>query len=131
MAGIEIIEFGDVVMIEQDPLHLQIPLAHVHPDEVEKDVPPISRLAARHRLQDQETITEDSIVHLPRALAQQVGIGNLRADQEEHLPMTVMTEGVAHALIIERDQDIIMAGVAAPPLASAAAKNDSLQLLHH
>lgn len=46
--------------------------------------------------------------------------------------MTVMTEGVAHALIIERDQDIIMTGVAAPAPAPAVAvaKNDFLLLLH-
>lgn len=41
-----------------------------------------------------------------------------------------MTEGVAHALIIERDQDIIMTGVAAPAPAVAVAKNDFLLLLH-
>ena len=132
MLGIEIIEFGDVVMIEQDPIHLQIPLAHVRPGEVENDVLPLSHLAARHRLEDRETITEeDGIGHLPRALAQQAGTANLRADQEEHLPMTVMTEGVAHALIIERDQDTIMTGVAAPPAAPPAAKNDIPMLLHH
>ena len=131
MLGIEIIEFGDVVMIEQDPLHLQIPLAHVRPDEeVENDVLHLSHLAARHRLEDREIITEDGIGHLPRALAQQAGTANLRADQEEHLPMTVMTEGVAHALIIERDQDTIMTGVAAAPAASPAAKNGILMLLH-
>lgn len=78
-------------------------------------------------------MAEDGIRHLYRALAQQAGTENLRPDQENHPPMTVMTEGVAHALIIERDQDIIMSGVAAPALAPAvvAAKNDSLPLLHH
>ena len=131
MLGIEIIEFGDVVIIEQDPIHLQIPLAHVRPDEVENDVLPLSHLAARHHLEDRDIITEDGIDHLPRALAQQAGTANLRADQEEHLPMTVMTEGVAHALIIERDQDTIMTGVAAPRAAPRAAKNDIPMLLHH
>ena len=129
--GIEIIKFGDVVMIEQDPIHLHIPLAHVRPDEVENDVLPLSHLAARHRLEDRETITEDGIGHLHRTLAQQAGTANLWADQEEHLPMTVMTEGVAHALIIERDQDNIMTDVAAPPAAPLAAKNDIHMLLHH
>ena len=65
MLGIEIIEFGDVVMIEQDPIHPQIPLAHVRPDEVENDDLPLSHPAARHRLEDRETITEDGIGHLP------------------------------------------------------------------
>ena len=45
--------------------------------------------------------------------------------------MTVMTEGVAHALIIERDQDIIIIGVETPAAALAAAKNDFVLLLHH
>ena len=130
MLGIEIVEFGDVVMIEQDPIHLQKSLAHVRPDEVENDVLPLSHLAARHRPEDRDTITEDGIGHLARALAQQAGTANLRADQEEHLPMTVMTEGVAHALIIERDKDTIMTGVAAPPAAPPAAKNGIPMLLH-
>lgn len=50
MAEIGIREFGDVVMIEQDPIHLQIPLAHVPPDEVEKDAPLPCHLVAPHRL---------------------------------------------------------------------------------
>lgn len=76
---------------------------------------------------------EDGIRHLYRALAQQAGTENLRGDQENHPPMTVITEGVAHALIIERDQDSIMTGVAAPALAPAVAAvtNDFLLLLHH
>ena len=131
MAGIEIRELGDVVMIEQDPIRLQIPLAHVRSDEVEKDAPAPYRLIARHRLQDPKLIADDGIGHLHRAHAQQAGTENLRADQDNHLPMTVMTEGVAHALIIERDQDIIMTGVDIPAAALAAAKNDFLLLLHH
>lgn len=50
MAEIEIREFGDVVMIEQDPIHLQIPLAHFPPDEVENDAPPPCYLVAPHHL---------------------------------------------------------------------------------
>ena len=46
MAGIEIRELGNVVMIEQDPIRLQIPLAHVRSDEVEKDAPAPYRLIA-------------------------------------------------------------------------------------
>ena len=128
MAKIEIREFGDVVMIEKDPIHLQIPLAHVPPDEVEKDTPPPYRLVVQHHLLEPNIIAEDAIHHLHRALAQQAGTKNLRADRENHIPMTVMTEGVAHALIIERAQEIIMSGIAAP--AVAAAKNDFLLLLH-
>ena len=69
MAGIEIIEFRDVVMIVQDPIHLQIPLAHVRPDEFAKDVPPLCHLEARHRLHDLEIIAENGIGRLRRALA--------------------------------------------------------------
>lgn len=43
--------------------------------------------------------------------------------------MTVMIKGVAHALIIERNQDNILTGVAAP--APAAAKGDFPLLLLH
>lgn len=50
MAEIEIREFGDVVMIEKDPIHVQIPLAHVPPDEVEEDAPPPCLLIASHHL---------------------------------------------------------------------------------
>ena len=113
MAGIENRGSGDVVMIEQDPIHLQIPLAHVRPDEVGKDAPLPCHPVARHQLRDPEIIVKDGIGHLHRALAQQAGTKTLRADQENHLPMTVMTEGVAHALIIERERDIIINGVAA------------------
>ena len=129
MAEIEVREFGDVVMIEQDPIHLQIPLAHVPPDAIEKDTPPPCLLVAPHHLLEPDIMVEDGILHLHRALAQQAGTENLRANQENHIPMTVMTEGVAHALIIEKDQDIIMTGVAAP--AVDAARNDFLLLLHH
>lgn len=129
MAGTENRGFEDVVMIEQDPIHPQIPLAHVRPDEVGKDDPPPYHPVARHHLQDLETTAEDGIGRLHRALAQQAGTKNLRADQENHLPMTVMTEGVAHALIIERDQDMIINGVAAPAPTPAAAQNGFLLLL--
>lgn len=131
MAGTENRGFGDVVMIEQDPIHPQIPLAHVRPDEVGKDAPPPHHPVARHHLQDLRIIAKDGIGHLHRALAQQAGTKNLRADQENHLPMIVMTEGVAHALIIERDQDIITNGVAAPAPTPAAVQNGFLLLLHH
>lgn len=133
LAEIEIREFRHVMMIEQDPIHLQIPLAHVPPDEVETDAPPPSHLVAPRRLQEPDIIPEDGIRHLHRDLAQQAGIENLRADQENHLPMTVMTERMAHALIMERDQDTIMAGIAAPAVAPAvvAAKSDFLLLLYH
>ena len=50
MADIGIRGFGDVVMIEQHPIHLQKPLAHVRSDEVEKDAPPLYHLVALHRL---------------------------------------------------------------------------------
>ena len=125
MAEIETRDIGDVVIIEQDPVHLQIPLAHVPPDEVEEDALPPCHLIAAHHLHEPDVMAEDGILHLDRALAQQAGTENLQADQENHLPMTVMTEGVAHALIIERNQDIVT-GVAAP----AAAKNSFLLLLH-
>ncbi len=69
MAGIGIIEIGDVVMIEQDPTHLQIPLAHVRPDEVRKDAPPPCHLVAPHRLHEPDMIAKDGIRHLHRALA--------------------------------------------------------------
>ena len=45
--------------------------------------------------------------------------------------MIAMTEGVAHALIIEKDQDMIMTGAAASAPAVAAAKNVVLLLQHH
>ena len=64
MAEIETRGFGDVVMIEQDPIHLQIPLAHVPPDEVEKDAHPPYHLVALHHLQEPETIAEDGIRRL-------------------------------------------------------------------
>lgn len=133
MAEIEVREFGDVVMIEQDPIHLQIPLAHVPPDEVEKDAPAPRQLVAPHHFQEPDIMAENGVRHLHRALAQQAGTENLQADPKNQLPMTVMTEGVAHALIIERDQDIIMTGVAAPSAAPAvaAAKTDFLLLLYH
>lgn len=131
MAETEFGDLGDVVMIEQDPTHLQIPLAHVPPEEVEKDVPPPCHLVASHHLRELDIMVEDVVRHLHRALAQQAGFENLRADQENHLPMTVMTEGVAHALIIVRDQDINMTGAAAPAAATVAVKNDFLQLLRH
>lgn len=127
MAEIEVRGFGDVVMIEQDPTHLQIPLAHVPPDE--KDAPLPCRLVVLHHLQEPDIMAEDGVRHLHRVLAQQAGTENLRADPENHFPMTVMTEGVA--LIIERDQDIIMTSIVAPAPAVATAKNDFLLLLHH
>lgn len=70
MAEIEIREFGDVVMIEQDPIHVQIPPAHVPPDEVEEDAPPLCLLIASHHLQEPGVMTEDGTHHLHRALVQ-------------------------------------------------------------
>lgn len=64
MAEIEIRELGDVMMIEQDPIHLQIPLAHVPPDEVEEDAPPPCHLVAPPRLEEPEDMAEDGIRHL-------------------------------------------------------------------
>lgn len=70
MAEIGIREFGDVVMIEQDPIHLQIPLAHVRPDEAEMDALLPRHLVALHPLQDPELIVQDGIHRLERALVQ-------------------------------------------------------------
>lgn len=70
MAEIEIRNFGDVVMIEPDPIHVQIPLAHVPPDEVEEDAPPPCLLIASHHLQEIGGMIEDGPHHLHRALAQ-------------------------------------------------------------
>ena len=64
MAEIEIRDFGDAVMIEQDPIHLQIPLAHVPPDEVEKDAPPPCHLVAPHHLHEPDIMAENGIRHL-------------------------------------------------------------------
>lgn len=64
MAEIEIREFGDVVMIEQDPIHLQIPLAHVPSDEVEEDDPPPCHLVAPPHPEEPEDMAEDGIRHL-------------------------------------------------------------------
>ena len=70
MAGIGIIEFEDVVITEQDPIHLQILLAHDRPEEVEEDDPPPYHLVAPHRLQEPDTILINGIRLLHRALAQ-------------------------------------------------------------
>ncbi|CAD6582569.1 MAG: hypothetical protein ASARMPRED_001000 [Alectoria sarmentosa] len=88
IAEIEIRELGDVVIIEQDPTHPQIPLAHVPPDEVEKDAPHPCYLVAPHQLQEADILAEDGIRHLHRALIQQAGTEDLRAEQKIHLPMT-------------------------------------------
>ena len=61
MAEIEIREFGDAVMIEQDPIHLQIPLAHVPPEEFEKDAHPHCHLVAPHHPQEPDSMAEDGI----------------------------------------------------------------------
>lgn len=65
----------------------------------------------------------------------QAGTAGQRADQEDHLPtMTVMTEGEAHKLIIERNLKTPMAGAAAPAEVAVAvglaAETGSHRLLH-
>ena len=117
-----------MVMIEQDPIHPQIPLAHVRSDEVEEDAHDLYHLVAPHRRQEPDIIAKDAILHLELAHAQCTGTEELLANQEDHLPMTVMTQGVAHALIIERDQDVIMTGAVASAPAAVAAKPDTLPL---
>ena len=66
MADIGITEIGDVVIIEQDPIRLQIPLAHVRPDEAEKDAPPPYHLVAPHRLHEPDIIATDGVHRLRR-----------------------------------------------------------------
>ena len=61
---IETKKSGDVVMTEQDPTHLQIPHAHVPPEEFEKDAPQPRPLVAPHLLQEPDIMAEEGLRQL-------------------------------------------------------------------
>lgn len=105
-------QLGAVIAL--DPSHLHIHRAHVPPEEAARDALPQFYLAATHHLPELGHTVEDANHHPPGALAldRQAETEELLVDLEDHLPMTLMREGLAHALIIERDVEIIMSGIA-------------------
>ena len=107
-------------------------LAHVRPDSGDQeDALLLSHRAALHPFPDPDMTVADDILTRPQALvlARWAEIVDAQADQEDHPPMTLMTEGMTNALIIEKENTSTNV-IAASALAHAHAVAKIVYRLH-
>ncbi|KAL8962524.1 MAG: hypothetical protein Q9193_001078 [Seirophora villosa] len=122
---IEDMQFPTVVLIELEPTHVQTRLAHDPPEDPERGelplCPPVPRL--RQHYETASTGTDQCHRHQPLdlvlVLVHQELIEEAKGDLEDLHPIKMMT-WMIHALMLAKDETIMIIGVEAVAVAAAA-----------